>query len=180
MKMYIAIPDWVPTGHAINSAAHASIACYVKFINDPNMQNWFNNYFKKVTCKVTDEEFQYLKTLDGSVVITESALGGQEVAVALAPRPEWPERVSKLKLYGGTKIYCCAADNWGGSMSVRFFENRKCVELLEEFDPATYRPGCYSPGILVSELPDNYSTLEEVLEEVRETSEDLVNFAECE
>jgi 3-deoxy-manno-octulosonate cytidylyltransferase (CMP-KDO synthetase) len=39
------------------------------------------------------------KKIDKVVVVTESALNGEEVAVVLAPRKEWPEIVRQLKLY---------------------------------------------------------------------------------
>ena len=45
------------------------------------------------------EEFEQLKQLDRIVVVSESALKGEEVAVVLAPRKEWPEIVRQLKLY---------------------------------------------------------------------------------
>jgi hypothetical protein len=37
-KMYILIPDDIPLGHAINSAAHASLACYLQFKDDGDMK----------------------------------------------------------------------------------------------------------------------------------------------
>jgi len=100
MKMYIAIRDSIPVGHAINSASHASLIAYLTWnMDDRDFQDWMLYSFKKVTCKVTDEEFAQLKQLDKHVVVTESALGGAEVAIVLAPRKEWPEIVRQLKLY---------------------------------------------------------------------------------
>jgi peptidyl-tRNA hydrolase len=99
MKMYIAIRDSIPVGFAINSAGHASLIAYLKWHDDVDFQDWMLYSFKKVTCKVTDEEFEQLKCLDRVVVVTESALKGEEVAVVLAPRKKWPEIVRQLKLY---------------------------------------------------------------------------------
>ena len=100
MKMYIAIRDSIPVGHAINSASHGSLMAYLKWhMNDRDFQDWMLYSFKKVTCCVTDEEFAQLKKLDKHVVVTESALKGEEVAIVLAPRREWPEIVQQLKLY---------------------------------------------------------------------------------
>lgn len=100
MKMYIAIRESIPVGFAINSASHASLIAYLKWnMDDKDFQDWMLYSFKKVTCKVTDEEFAQLKQLDKVAVVTESALKGEEVAIVLAPRKEWPEIVQQLKLY---------------------------------------------------------------------------------
>ena len=100
MKMYIAIRDSIPVGFAINSASHGSLMAYLKWnMDDTDFQDWMLYSFKKVTCRVTDEEFEQLKQLDKVVVVSESALQGEEVAVVLAPRKEWPEIVRQLKLY---------------------------------------------------------------------------------
>jgi hypothetical protein len=45
--------------------------------------------FFKVICKVTEKEFEAAKQIPDNVLITESALGGQEVALAFKPREEW-------------------------------------------------------------------------------------------
>ena len=100
MKMYIAIRDSIPVGFAINSASHGSLMAYLKWhMDDVDFQDWMLYSFKKVTCRVTDEEFEQLKQLDKVVVVSESALQGEEVAVVLAPRKEWPDFVRQLKLY---------------------------------------------------------------------------------
>jgi hypothetical protein len=100
MKMYIAIRESIPVGFAINSASHGSLIAYLKWhMDDVDFQDWMLYSFKKVTCRVTDAEFAQLKKIDKVVVVTESALNGEEVAVVLAPRKEWPEIVRQLKLY---------------------------------------------------------------------------------
>lgn len=99
-KMYILIMDDVPVGHAINSAAHASLACYVKFAHLPDMQNWLNESFKKVTCKVTKEQFfQAQNIADKYIVITESALDHKVMAIAFAPRETWDPFFKTLALW---------------------------------------------------------------------------------
>ncbi|RTL07713.1 hypothetical protein EKK58_00805 [Candidatus Dependentiae bacterium] len=98
-KMYILIPDDVPLGHAINSAAHASLACYLKFKDHPSMQPWLDYSFRKVTVKVTRKEFEQAKDEYGWVLLTESALNGQEVALVFHPRENWPERFKFFPLY---------------------------------------------------------------------------------
>ena len=99
MKMYILIKDDVPEGFAILAAAHASLATYLKFKEDPDMQTWVSGTFYKVVCKVNDKEFQKAKTFEDHVVLTESALDHSEVAIAFKPREEWPKPFRFYKLY---------------------------------------------------------------------------------
>lgn len=101
MKMYIAIKEWVPTGHALNIAAHAGLIGYLEFNDRPDTQFWLDTSFKKVTCMVSDEEFVELKKVEHSKVITESRLDNDEVAIVFAPRNklEWPEIMSTLRLW---------------------------------------------------------------------------------
>ena len=100
MKMYIAIRESIPVGFAINSAAHASMIAYMQWnLDERDFQDWVIYSFKKVTVVVTDEEFERLKPIDKHFVVTESALDGEEVCIALCPRKEWPEEVRQLRLY---------------------------------------------------------------------------------
>jgi len=101
MKMYICIKDDLPTGIAMNAAAHAGLMCHLEFSDDGEYLDWLENSFKKVTCAVTPAEFSMLKALEHYVVVTESRLGGQEVAIVLKPRQpnDWPEFVNLLKLW---------------------------------------------------------------------------------
>lgn len=90
--MYIAIRDSIPVGFAINSASHGSLMAYLKWnMDDVDFQDWMLYSFKKVTCRVTDEEFEQLKQLDKVVVVSESALQGEEVAVVLALEKNGPK-----------------------------------------------------------------------------------------
>ena len=99
-KMYILILDDVPLGHAINSAAHASLACYMTYQDTLEMDEWVNTSFKKVTCRVTRQELgMALGLVPDNVVITESNLGGVVTGAAFAPRPEWDPFFKTLKLY---------------------------------------------------------------------------------
>lgn len=99
--MYIAIKEWVPTGHALNIAAHAGLIGYLEFNDRSDTQIWLDTSFKKVTCMVSDEEFVELKKVEHSKVITESRLDNDEVAIVFAPRNklEWPEIMSTLRLW---------------------------------------------------------------------------------
>jgi len=101
MKMYICIKDDIPVGIAMNSAAHGSLMCHLKYTESLEYQVWLKSSFKKVTCAVTPAEFAMLKEVPDCIVVTESRLNGQEVAVVLKPRHpnEWPEFVNLLKLW---------------------------------------------------------------------------------
>lgn len=99
MKMYILIRDDVPADYVPVVAAHSSLACYLDFQNDPDCIQWVNGIFKKVVCKVTPEEFDQAKQYDRHRVITESALGGKEVAVAFCPREIYPPKFKHYPLW---------------------------------------------------------------------------------
>jgi peptidyl-tRNA hydrolase len=99
MKMYILIRESVPTGFAIVAAAHASLACYLKFRDTKEVSEWLSGPFYKAVCKVNDKEFENAKTFEDYVVLTESALNNQEVALAFRPREEWPKPFKFYRLY---------------------------------------------------------------------------------
>ena len=99
MKMYILIRESVPTGFAVLAAAHASLACYLKFRDAPEIAAWLSGPFYKAVCKVTDAEFEAAKSLEDHVVLTESALDGAEVAIAFRPREDWPKAFKSFRLY---------------------------------------------------------------------------------
>jgi hypothetical protein len=52
-----------------------------------------------VICKVSDEEFEKAKAFEDYVVLTESAMSGQEVAIAFKPREEWPKAFKFYRLF---------------------------------------------------------------------------------
>ena len=101
MKMYIAIKDWVPSGHAVNCAAHAGLIGFKEFEHHNHTMTWFNESFKKVTCAVSDAEFEALKNVPHCKVITESRLDNAEIGIVFAPRPkeEWPPIMKTLRLW---------------------------------------------------------------------------------
>jgi peptidyl-tRNA hydrolase len=99
MKMYILVKESVPLGNAIVAVAHASLAAYLKFQDSDEVRAWLDGPFYKVVCNVTDQQFEDAKSVPDYVVITESALEGQEVALAFKPRDEWPKSFKFLRLY---------------------------------------------------------------------------------
>ena len=99
MKMYILIRDDVPLGFAMVAVAHASLACYLQFQHTAAVSTWLSGPFFKAVCKVNAREFENAKAVADHVVLTESALGNQEVALAFCPREEWPRMFRFFKLY---------------------------------------------------------------------------------
>ncbi len=99
MKMYILIKESVPLGFALVASAHAALAAYLKFAETQEVIQWLSGSFKKVICKVSEDEFDRAKQHGDYVVITESALDGQEVAIAFCPRDEWPKSFNFYRLY---------------------------------------------------------------------------------
>lgn len=99
MKMYILVRDDIPLGAAMVAVAHASLAGYLKFQNEPEVQEWLRGPFFKVVCMVNAKEFSNAKKVVDHLVLTESALGNEEVAVVFKPRHEWPKMFRFLRLY---------------------------------------------------------------------------------
>lgn len=99
MKMYILVRESIPLGFAMVAVAHASLACHLRYRDHPDVANWLSGRFYKVVCKVTDAEFERARAIEDHVVITESALDGAEVALALRPRADWPKAMRFLRLY---------------------------------------------------------------------------------
>ena len=99
MKMYILVRESVAVGHALVAVAHASLGCYLKFSDDPDVAEWLSGPFRKVVCKVSDEEFARAKSVADHVVLTESQLDGAEVALAFKPRAAWDKSFQFLRLY---------------------------------------------------------------------------------
>lgn len=99
MKMYILVRDDIPLGAAMVAVAHASLAGYLKFQNEPEVQEWLRGPFFKVVCMVNAKEFSNAKKVVDHLVLTESELGNEEVAVVFKPRHEWPKMFRFLRLY---------------------------------------------------------------------------------
>jgi len=100
MKMYILVRDDIPLGFAMVAVAHASLAGYLRFRDTPEVAQWLDpGPFFKAVCKANAKEFENAKAVPDHVVLTESALGGREVAIAFKPREEWPKMFKFLRLY---------------------------------------------------------------------------------
>jgi peptidyl-tRNA hydrolase len=100
MKMYILIKRDVPDKFVPVIAAHASLACYKKFENDPLMTEWIKGIFTKVVCVVNEKEFDNAKSEEKNVVLTESMLDNKEVALAFCPREVYSKQFKFFKIWG--------------------------------------------------------------------------------
>lgn len=100
LKMYIFVTNDIPLGHAVNSVAHASLACYLRYDTDTVMNDWVACSFKKVTCEVSRQELEKLALREERhVKITESALDNKLTAVAFCPIREWPREFLDYNLF---------------------------------------------------------------------------------
>ncbi|HYF63573.1 MAG TPA: CPCC family cysteine-rich protein [Herpetosiphonaceae bacterium] len=99
VKMYILVKETIPPGFAMVAAAHAGLAGYLAFKDTPEVAAWLSGPFAKTVCAVSEQEFARAKTLSEHVVITESALDHQEVALAFKPRAAWPTAFRFYRLY---------------------------------------------------------------------------------
>lgn len=100
IKMYILVKKTAPMGLGVNAIGHVAIATYIRYKDDPIVKEWATEkHFRKVTCLVTDEEFEKAKTYDDHVIMTEDAWGDKEITIGFKPREEWPEFFRSLKLY---------------------------------------------------------------------------------
>jgi len=98
--MYILVLDDLPLGHQINTACHASVACTLDYLETPEVKEWLDTSFRKVTCKVTRKEFDLSISKEKDyVIMTELNLDGRETCVAFKPRREYHKMFKFLKLF---------------------------------------------------------------------------------
>jgi len=99
MKMYILVRDSIPLGFAMTAVAHAAAIGMKKWVNDPAFIAWNETSFKKVICKVHDDEFNAAMSHDDGIALTESALNDDYTAAVFKPRKEWPKAFKFFRLY---------------------------------------------------------------------------------
>lgn len=115
-KMYILVLEkvnniYISTGMTINSIAHGVLMAEDRWKNDPDYKAWRRHSFKKVTCKVTEEQLEKLykqvspATYNASswdlIQVTESSLDNATVVVIVKPNVGESARncLRKLPLY---------------------------------------------------------------------------------
>lgn len=83
-----------------------SMSAWVKEgdVHPTNTEKWAASSFRKCVCSVTDEQFEkaksYGKPGEDYRVMTESGLGGMEVAIVFRPKVEWEPFFKSLRLWG--------------------------------------------------------------------------------
>jgi hypothetical protein len=100
--MYICIKQSIPS-HKVLGAAHGVLMAHLKFAARASYQEWINNSFRKVVVEVSDDEFEYLKNFENDngseyIIVTESGLDNQEIALVFCPRVDWPDIFKKFPL----------------------------------------------------------------------------------
>lgn len=144
LKMYVLVKDSVPVGLGANSIGHAVLACYLKFKDHPETVEWLASpSFKKVTCVVSDEEYERAKGYDDRVIMTEMALDGAEISMAFRPRRDWPKFFGSLKLYGSNLIKIEDVNNDDDDVLEKAWE-RATGMTEEEAEYAIFHPGPYA------------------------------------
>ena len=104
LKLYILVKESMlerDFGHTILSIAHAMAAGSRNWAGDEIFEKWANESFRKVLCKVSDEQFEKAKTYfpeDEFQVMTECAIDNQELTIVFKPREEWPKFFKFLTL----------------------------------------------------------------------------------
>lgn len=142
IKSYICILDWVDPGHAMNSAAHAGTMIMLKWPNDPIVKEWTESSIRKVTCKITQKQFDYLiQNFDDYQIITELSFEGRPVGIVFKPRSQWSKYFNYLKL-------------WGKDMKGKFLSQNVVLQFKCKDEEC---PGHREFG--VQELIDNYSAV---------------------
>ena len=100
-RMYILVLNDVALGTAVNSACHAAVACALKYQDTPEVQEWLDDSFRKVTCSVTWDQLNLcMAREDDWVPISEINLDYRLVAVAFKPRDEYHKCFKFLTLFG--------------------------------------------------------------------------------
>jgi hypothetical protein len=95
--MYICIKQSLPS-HKVLGVAHGVLMAHLKCHERLDYQAWLNQSFRKVVCEVSDAEFEILKSETDYITVTESGLGGMEIAHVFCPRAQWPERFRQYPL----------------------------------------------------------------------------------
>ena len=109
MHMIIILKGGVDPQYAPVSAAHASLACYLKWGQDELMQSWANGVFNKHVKMATPEEFEKAKCekYGDKIVLTESAINNEEVAIVYRLKEKYSGFLDSLPKWK-VKICQCA------------------------------------------------------------------------
>ena len=105
LKMYILVKDTAPIGLGINACSHVGFLA-AKSFDSQIAEEWEKCSFKKVTCLVSEEEFDdaigEIEKIGGNFVrFNEDDWDNQDISVAFEPRYSFPEIFKTFKLHSG-------------------------------------------------------------------------------
>lgn len=100
-KMYIATLDEAPDYMYGTLVAHSVLGAHLKFQNDPIYQDWLKNSFRKVTIRVSREEFENIRKLENVYEGYENTILNGEISclVTIAKQGEVPDALYEAKLW---------------------------------------------------------------------------------
>jgi hypothetical protein len=87
MKSYFLLRDGVSIGHTTLAAIFRK--------DRPELLEWLGG--EKEYRVLEEHEFERAKRLEGAIVLTWKS--NEDIAIALGPRPEWPEAFHRLRNY---------------------------------------------------------------------------------
>jgi len=90
--MLIVLKSNLPVRFAPVSCAHAAVAGYLKWQDDELTSKWANEIFNKHVKIATPEQFEKAKgeKYGDKIVMTESALDGEETAIVYRIKEDYP------------------------------------------------------------------------------------------
>lgn len=109
LKAYILIKDTAPIGLGINAASHCGFLLN-KLNGCDNFKEWEKNSFRKVTCLVTNEQFEEAMAMTNPcdrIVFVENDWDGHEtepMGVVFAPKYSFPDFFRSFKLHSGKHL----------------------------------------------------------------------------
>ena len=102
LKLYIATLDDAPDYMYGTLVAHSVVGAHLAFQNEPLYQEWLNDSFRKVTIRVSREEFEKIRQLDQPVYEghENTILNGEKSClVTLARHGQVPDELRTCKLW---------------------------------------------------------------------------------
>ena len=113
LHMLIVLKNGVEPQYAPVSSAHAALSAFLKWGNDPLTKKWVNGIFNKHIKGATPEEFEKAKNekYGDKIVITESNLDGEEVAIVYRIVEKYPAFLDTLSKWNVKTCKCAGKDN---------------------------------------------------------------------
>ena len=103
IKQYLVLRPEISPPIACVAVAHGVLASYLKWQNEPIVQEWVNGVFYKCICQARDfKEWEAIKKWPDNIIMSESSLDNLEICIAFKPFL-WSKSsiFNELKLYGG-------------------------------------------------------------------------------